>query len=157
MAQVQGNNKIVFLQRAGEFIPVGCIISNSFEESSETLAAQTRELGIWTSIIPDLQSYSITVEAIQDLEIGGIITFEDIRGLKRAQYKVNWRIGIDGDFEQEGFGYITSVSEVAEVNQSATYNFVIQGDGVPLVVNTALGVDLTDFLEDGDGNLIDAG
>jgi len=121
------------------------------------LAAQTRELGIWTSIIPDLQSYSITVEAIQDLEIGGIITFEDIRGLKRAQYKVNWRIGIDGDFEQEGFGYITSVSEVAEVNQSATYNFVIQGDGVPLVVNTALGVDLTDFLEDGDGNLIDAG
>lgn len=153
--RINGNNRIVFIKQSGVYKPVGCLTNNGFEEQTELFETTTRNGEGWRTFIPDLQQFSINLEGVIVVGESGLISFNQLRALKRARVRVSWGIGEDVEnLDQVGLGYINAISEEAEVNIDATFSATIQGWGAPQEDLQALGVNLEDFLEDGEGNLI---
>ena len=152
--RIEGNNKIVFIKRSGEFVPVGCLTSNSLSENSETFDTTTRNSNGWSTFLPDLQNFSINLEGVQ-VNNENLIDISQLKALKRAQVRITWGIGASFDsIEEQGKGYIVDIEDNAEVNQDATFSATIQGWGEITSPQEALGVNLEEFLEDGEQNLI---
>jgi len=152
--RIEGNNKIVFIKRSGDFVPVGCLTSNSLSESSETFDTTTRNSNGWSTFLPDLQNFSISLEGVQ-VNNENLIDISQLKALKRAQVRITWGIGESFDnIEEQGKGYIVDIEDNAEVNQDATFSATIQGWGEITTPQEALGVNLEEFLEDGEQNLI---
>ena len=152
--RIEGNDKIVFIKRSGDFVPVGCLTSNSLSESSETFDTTTRNSSGWSTFLPDLQNFSISLEGVQ-VDNENLIDISQLKALKRAQVRITWGIGASFDnIEEQGKGYIVDVEDNAEVNQDATFSATIQGWGEITSPQEALGVNLEEFLEDGEQNLI---
>jgi len=55
-----GEDRILYFKINGEYMPVGCLIGNSFEESAETIDTTTRDNQGWTTGVPLIQSYSFS-------------------------------------------------------------------------------------------------
>lgn len=152
--QIKGNDKIVFIKRSGVYTPVGCLTVNGISEESEVFDTTTRNSQGWKTSLPDLQGFTITLEGVQ-IRNANLIDIDTLKALKRAQQRISWGIGSASDeIEEEGKGYIIQIEDNAEVNQNATFSATIQGWGEINVVQFGLGADLNDFLEDGEGNVI---
>lgn len=152
MATIQGNDRILYLKQAGEFTPIACLTTNSIAENTDVFETTTRASGGWKSYLPDNQGYTLSFSGINQLSG---ISVETLQILKRNRIRLTWGIGSEGNIIEEGFGYLIDLSVEDEVNQSSVFSGTIQGDGVPLQNLSALGANLDDFLNDGNGNLLD--
>ena len=131
-----GTYKLLYIYNVDDYYPIGCLTSNSISESAEVLEATTRgNSNGWTSIVPTAQSFSIGFSGVLEYtDRGGtIITYGTLKGLKRSRTKIQWRIvNSDGSGEtDQGEGYLTSLSESAEMNSFVTFDGEIQGTGDP--------------------------
>ena len=134
MEYINGEIKILYLKKNGEYLPIGCLSDNNFSETSTTLdtTVRTNKNG-WSSSIPVTQSYSIefsgllTVDLISDTNV----TFQEIRDFKRQRTLIEWKID-DGEGNPDfGQGYITSLSEAANIDELVSFSGGIIGSGEP--------------------------
>lgn len=130
-----GVYKIVYIYVNDDYIPIGCLTSNSFNESSEQLETTTRQnANGWKTSIPTMQSYSIPINGLltEDDRSSSILTYRDLQTLKREKTKISWKINTSDPTKSDyGFGYITSISYNAEIDSYIDFSAEITGYGEP--------------------------
>lgn len=113
------------------FLPVGCLTSNSFSESTEVLDSTTRDNLGWSTSRLTNQSYNISFDG---LVLESSISFTkntayNLTVAKRDRTLIDWKIN-DKDY---GSGYITSLSNESGINENISFSAEIIGYGTPLI------------------------
>lgn len=134
MSFKKGDVRILYILSGGEYVPIGCLTSNNLEESVEILQTTTRTSGGWKTGVPTNQEYSIPFEGIQEHDEDGIITYYDLKVLKRNRTRIQWKIKGGGLAEDAGYGYITAINESNSVGEFLLFSGTIQGYGEPTIV-----------------------
>ncbi len=155
MSFIVGTFRILYIKIDEDYLPIGCLTSNSFTESATMLGTTTRDnQDGWESSIPTSQNYSIPFEGIltDELESELVTTYYMLQALKRARTLVEWRIeSVEGNFE-EGSGYITDLANTNTVDEFVSFSGTIIGHGF---VEAETGGFL--LLEDGNYLLLESG
>lgn len=132
MSFYDGSIRILYVKISAAYVPVGCLTSNSLSEEVEMLPTTTRADGGWATARPTKQTGLIDFEGVQVLTTGesGDTTkasYDALKTLKRAGTLAEWKIE-DGSsiFVDEGTGYITSLSEAAEIDGYLTFSGSIE-------------------------------
>ena len=148
----------MYIKWEGEFLPIGCLTSDSFSESIEMLDTTTRDNEGWKTSVPTTQSYSITFDGlvINTKYNGGDfskISLDRLRELKRDRTLIEWKSqDINLTFVDTGFGYITSLSNSANIDEFISFSANIEGYGKP---NETSEQPL--YIQDGENNLLQDG
>lgn len=148
---IKGNDRILFIKQGDEFKPIACLTENSFSENVKMFSTTTRASGGWETNLPDNQTYNISFSGINQLSG---VSAETLQILKRNRLLIIWGIGVEGDIVETGKGHITDITVSDEVNQDSVFSGTIKGYSRPEGIESALGVNVDDFLADFDGNLI---
>lgn len=155
MTFIKGRERILYIKQDGEWLPVGCLTSNSFNESSEMLGTTTRDnIDGWTSSIPVNQSYSIPFDGILTDEFDStvLITYYELQGFKRNRTLIDWRVeSVEGEYE-DGQGYISELGNVNNIDEFVSFTGLIVGVGAPTQVEEGFLL-----LEDGNFVLLETG
>lgn len=134
---LNGSYKILYIYSGVDFYPIGCLTTNAIEESVSMLESSTRDNSNgWRSSVPTAQSFSVSFSGILGLDDRGgtVITFAQLKAFKRARTKIQWKIdSSEGGDTDQGYGYITSLSETQEINEAITFDGSIVGTGDPSI------------------------
>ncbi len=156
MVFIVGTFRILYIKQDDDYLPVGCLTSNSFQESSDMLGTTTRDnQDGWRSSVPTNQDYAISFDGVltDDLESDTVMTYYKIQTLKRNRTLIDWKIeSVEGQYEF-GQGYISDLANVNSVDEFVTFNGTITGFGfVEAVEEGRLLLETGDFvlLETGD-------
>ena len=160
---INGSNRILYIKIDETYLPIGCLTSDSFSESVEMLTTTTRDNAGWATSTPTTQSYNISFDGliINTFFNGGDFTkisLDKLRDLKRNRILIDWKSeDVDKVFVDSGQGYITELSDSANIDEFITFNASIVGYGKP-ISTTAQVFNLQDgnnnLIEDGNNNLI---
>ena len=146
----EGKYKILYIKKSdGEYYPIGCLTSNGMSETAEMLPTTTRDNADgWTSSVPTKQSYSIPFDGVIFVgENSSIITYHEIRTLKRSRAKIEWKVeNGKGTLVDYGEGHFTSLSEGADLDDFITFTGNIVGFNKPLDLECGL-VTISDVAE----------
>ena len=155
---INGTDRILYIKWNDEFLPIGCLSSDSFDESVDMLDTTTRDNQGWKTSTPTNQSYNISFDGlvINTNFNGGDFTkvsYDRLKVLKRNRTLIEWQIK-DNDltFIDSGYGYITSLSDSANLDEFVTFSASIVGYGQP---SSTTGVIFT--LQDGNTNIVQDG
>ena len=131
---IQGNLKILYIKKDSDYLPIGCLTSNSFEENSEMIDTTTRDNAGWSTSRPINQSYSISFEGLitQEFSLSSNITFQEIKQLKRNRTLIEWKINDSYGNAENGSGYINTLSDAAGIDEMITFTGGITGYGTPI-------------------------
>jgi hypothetical protein len=131
---INGTTQVLHIKQDGFYFPIGCLVGNSFEESVDTIPTTTREnLNGWESSRPTNQRYSISFSGLvlSDRFDATVITYEQIRILKRQRILIEWKISREPNNDDYGFGYITSLGDSSNIDEFVSFTGEIMGQGVP--------------------------
>lgn len=134
---INGSYNVLYIKWGGEFLPVGCLTSDSFSEDSEMVDAMTMNSASWKTSRPTNQSYNISFEGLvkNTNSAGGDSTelsLDRLRVLKRSRTLIEWKTQ-DSNllFIDSGLGYITSLSKDSNIDEFISFNASIEGFGAP--------------------------
>lgn len=119
-------------------VPVGCLTTNSFDESIDMIDSTGSSNG-WVGVRPNLQKYSISFEGYQintNASFGGDdtkLSYDSLKQIKRDRVKIDWKIDdAFGGLADVGEGYLISLSEQAgSGDEVLTFSGQIVGFGEP--------------------------
>ncbi len=155
MSFIVGTFRILYIKQDDEWLPVGCLTSNSFTESSTMLGTTTRDnVDGWQSSIPTSQNYSIPFDGIltDEFDSDTVITYYALQLLKRNRTLIEWRIeSVEGEYE-DGQGYISDLGNVNSVDEFVSFSGIITGFGFTEAVEEGFKL-----LEDGNFKLLESG
>jgi len=135
MNYTDGTYKILYIKQDGSYLPIGCLTSNSFNESVEMLDTTTRDNSNgWTTSRPTTQSYDISFDGLitQELALSTKITYGVLKQLKRSRELVEWKIEDDSGNIDYGSAYITALGDSATIDELTTFNGSLKGYGEPV-------------------------
>ena len=123
----EGKYKVFKIKVSGTYYPVACLTSNSFNEQIEMLDTTTRDNEGWKTSIPTWQDYTVSLSGLID-ENDNIVTYSYLENLKRNRTIFDWQLEdeIDGIYD-EGRGFITSLSNDANVDDYISFSAEVQG------------------------------
>lgn len=134
MEFINGEIKILYIKQDDNYLPVGCLTSNSFSETASQLntTVRTNKNG-WTSSIPTSQSYSISFSGLVtvDLISDTMFTFQELKSVKRQRQLIEWKIDDGKGNPEYGKGFITSIGDTAEIDELVSFDCNIVGYGAP--------------------------
>tara|TARA_R110000851_G_scaffold98366_4_gene212923 strand:- start:77 stop:481 length:405 start_codon:yes stop_codon:yes gene_type:complete len=132
---INGTYSVFYIKWQGNFLPIGCLTSDTFDEEIEMLDTTTVDNKGWKTSIPTKQNYNISFDGlIKNTNFDGgdssKISLDRLRVLKRNRDLIQWKTQ-DADliFISSGFGYITSLSKSANVDEFISFNCEIEGFG----------------------------
>lgn len=155
MEYYNGNDRILYIKLNGNWLPIGCLTSNSLSESAEMLPTTTRDNNGWATSRPTTQNYTIAFEGIQvNTTVAGgnfnIASYDKLKLLKRSRTLLNWKIeGSIYPTVDYGKCYINELSEASSVEEFLSFSGSIMGYGIPLTRTLGEFV-----LNDGDPDVI---
>lgn len=133
MGFIKGVDRILYIKIEGEYLPIGCLTSNSFQESSDMLGTTTRDnINGWQSSVPTNQGYSVSFSGLLGLEYSSetLVTYYQLQIFKRFKDLIEWRAddGL-GNFDS-GSGYITEIANANAIDEFVSFDGVIEGFGI---------------------------
>jgi len=137
MEYYSGEDRILYVKYLGNWLPVGCLTSNSLSESAEMLPTTTRDNDGWSTSRPTTQSYSISFDGLQintTMAMGtfSVASYDRLKLLKRSKTLLDWKIqGTVFPTVDYGKGYINEISEASAVDDFLTFTGSIIGYGLP--------------------------
>lgn len=154
---LSGNESILFIKWAGNFVPIGCLTENGMQEETELLPTTTQQTNGWRTFRANLQSYSISFTGLQVFTIPApieLLSYDRLQIIKRNRTLIEWREVRGNDLVQEGRGIIVNLSGSNPVNADGEFTGVIQGYGSPKLYleEQLLSDGQGNGVEDGDGN-----
>tara|TARA_R110002074_G_scaffold317595_2_gene488047 strand:- start:627 stop:1088 length:462 start_codon:yes stop_codon:yes gene_type:complete len=132
---INGTYSILYIKWEDEFLPIGCLTSDSFSEGVEMLDTTTRDNAGWKTSTPTTQSYSINFEGLikQTLFVGQaetVLTYQNIKTLKRNRTLIEWKINSGVDiYVSSGFAHITSLGNSSNIDEFISFNATLEGYG----------------------------
>ena len=160
---IDGAYRVLYLKWDGTYLPIGCLTSDSFTETSEMLDTTTTDNGGWKTSTPTTQGYNISFEGvITNTNFNGgdftKISLDRLRVLKRSGALIEWKTqDTNLIFVDSGKGHITSLSDSATSDEFITFSAEIEGYGEPLSTTAqvfSLQDGNTNNIEDGNTNEI---
>lgn len=158
----KGEDRILFLKITGNWLPVGCLTDNSFEESAEMMDTTTRDNGGWATSRPVMQSYTINFNGLQlnTTVVGGnfnVISYDRLKQLKRNRTLLDWKIeGTIWPIVDYGKGYIQNIGEANVVEELMSFSGSITGFGEPKMTEKGTPIlntgDPNEWLNNGNSN-----
>jgi hypothetical protein len=155
---INGSNRVLFIKWEEEFLPIGCLTSDSFSENVEMLSTTTRDNAGWATSVPTNQSYNISFDGLvinTNFNGGDFnkVSLDRLRELKRSRTLIEWKSeDVDKIFVDSGKGYITDLSDSANIDEFISFNGSIVGFGEPNSTTAS-----SFYLQDGSENLIQDG
>jgi hypothetical protein len=155
---INGSNRVLFIKWEDEFLPIGCLTSDSFSENVEMLSTTTRDNAGWATSVPTNQSYNISFDGLvinTNFNGGDFnkVSLDRLRELKRNRTLIEWKSeDVDKIFVDSGKGYITDLSDSANIDEFISFNGSIVGFGEPNSTTAS-----SFYLQDGSENLIQDG
>ena len=155
---INGTYSVFYIKWEDEFLPIGCLTSDSFDESSEMLDTTTRDNAGWKTGVPTNQSYNISFDGlIENTNFNGgdfnKISLDRLRVLKRNRILIEWKTQDNNlVFVDSGYGYITSLSKSANIDEFISFSCSIEGFGAPISTTGQFFE-----LQDGNDNIIQDG
>jgi hypothetical protein len=132
---IDGTYNLLYIKWGGDFLPIGCLISDSFSEEVEMLDTTTRDNAGWKTSTPTIQSYNLSFDGlIQNTNFTGgdssKISLDRLRVLKRNRTLIEWKTQDENlTFVDSGFGYITSLSKTSNMEEFMSFTCDIEGFG----------------------------
>ena len=132
MEYTNGTYKILEIKNADNWLPIGCLTSNSFQEQTDTI--QSNASGSkdgWVSSRSTNQSYSISFSGLVTSEpfLDTNVTYYNLISYKRNKILVDWRIIDENDKVEYGKGYINELGNTASVDEFISFDGNIVGFG----------------------------
>ena len=129
-----GTYKILYIKKSSVFYPIGCLTSNSFSENADMLDTTTRDNAGWKTSRPTNQGYSISFDGLitQELVLSSVVTYAEIKQLKRNKTLIDWKIEDSVGNIDLGSGYFTDIGDSAEIDSMTSFNGSITGYGKPI-------------------------
>lgn len=152
---INGEDRILFIKIGGIYLPIGCLSGNTIDENTEMIDTTTRDNKGWATSAPTLQDYIIGFSGLQvnSTLVGGsfnVASYDKLKSIKRGRIKIEWKIqGTKYPIVDYGFGYITALGSVENVEEFMSFSGTITGFGEPLV--TSIG---TVLLNNGDPTVL---
>ncbi len=131
---INGTYKVLSIKQDDVYLPIGCLTENSFEESVDMLDTTTRDNSNgWKTSRPVGQQYSISFSGLVTAEslIGGVVTYNDLRNIKRGRQLIEWKVEADVGATEYGGGYINNLSDTAAIDEFVSFSGSIVGFGEP--------------------------
>lgn len=163
---INGENRILYIKWDGEYLPIGCLTGDSFNETVEMLNTTTRDNQGWATSTPTTQSYNLSFEGLvinTNFTQGDSskVSYDRLRELKRNRTLIEWKFkDINNIFVDTGKGYITELSDSSSIEDFITFNASIVGYGQPNS-SSLMGASLEDgfenIVQDGNNNDIITG
>ena len=129
---IEGTYKVLYLDlKDGEgFLPVGCLTSNSFNESSDMIDSTTRDNLGWKTSRPTNQGYNLSFDGLvlEDNVSFTNNTYFSLTLAKRDRTLIDWKVNED-DY---GSGYITNLSNENNIDENVSFSSEIIGYGMPI-------------------------
>jgi hypothetical protein len=150
---IDGTYRILSIKLNGVFLPVGLLNSNSFSETSEMLDTTTSDNGGWKTSVPTNQSFSIDFDGLikqttSVFQIETVLTYNDIRNLKRNRSLIEWKIDSSEDiYVSTGFGHITSLGDSSSIEEFVSFNANIEGYGQIIETTKKVGNPIIIFVQ----------
>lgn len=163
---INGENRILYIKWEGQYLPIGCLTGDSFNETVEMLNTTTRDNAGWATSTPTTQSYNLSFEGLvinTNFTQGDSskVSYDRLRELKRNRTLIEWKFkDINNIFVDTGKGYITELSDSSSIEDFITFNASIVGYGQPNS-SSLMGASLEDgfqnIVQDGNNNDIITG
>lgn len=155
---INGSDRIIYIKWDDEYLPIGCLTSDSFTESVSMLQTTTRDNGGWETSVPTTQKFNISFDGlIINTNFNGgdftKISYDRLRVLKRARTLIEWKIeDTNKTFVDTGKGYLTELSDSANIDEFISFNASIEGYGAPISTTAQVFE-----IQDGNENIIQDG
>tara|TARA_R110002124_G_C8890070_1_gene509096 strand:+ start:865 stop:1326 length:462 start_codon:yes stop_codon:yes gene_type:complete len=134
---INGDYNILYIKWQGQFLPIGCLTSDSFTENCDMIDSMTMNIASWRTRKPTNQSYNISFDGLvknTNFDSGDStkISLDRLRVLKRSGTLIEWKTQ-DSNlvFVDSGFGYINSLSKSSSIDEFISFNATIEGFGKP--------------------------
>lgn len=134
--RILGDSSIFYVKYNGVWCPISCEISSPMSENVEMVNTTTRDNGGWRTEKPTLQSYSISVDAVLQLDDeapnSNVLSYNKLREMKRNRELIEWkRETFGGWYIDEGKAHITDISDSNTVGEEITFSMLLSGFGMP--------------------------
>jgi len=132
---INGTDRLIYILRDAAWFPIGCLSGDTFSESMEMLGTTTRDNpNGWTTSRPTNQSYSMSFNGLMFNEYIGEakISYYELVVYKRYKQLVSWRMDDGLGAYTYGQGYITSLSNSANIDEYITFDCSMVGFGEPI-------------------------
>ncbi len=130
-----GVHKFLSIKQGEVYLPIGCLTDNNFSEAVNMIdtTVRTNSNG-WESSRPVGQSYNIDFSGLvtSDISSDSMVTFQELRTLKRNRTLISWRIEDGSGNDDYGQAYINSISESASIDEFVSFNGSLVGYGEPI-------------------------
>tara|TARA_R110000850_G_C9890456_1_gene458799 strand:- start:84 stop:545 length:462 start_codon:yes stop_codon:yes gene_type:complete len=134
---LDGTYTILYVKFEGSFLPIACLTSDSFSESTDMIDAMNMNSASYATSRPTNQGYNISFDGLikNTFWIGADTTkvsLDRLRRLKRARTLIEWKTQDNNlTFIDSGFGYITSLSKNSNIDEFISFSGNIEGFGTP--------------------------
>lgn len=161
--KLQGTYDLIYIVTDDGDIPVGCLTSHSFSETSEMLDTTTTDNNGWKTSRPTNQSFTLTFQGLSIISNESVIdsySYDLLVGFKRDRTLLDWREVYDRgtSYREQTFqGYIVDITEQSPVGEYMTFDVTVEGYGTPVL--QSFFVDEVDNLiwENGDNAIAENG
>lgn len=128
---IDGAYRILYIDYGEGYLPVGCLLSHSFNEESDVIQTTTRDNNGWSTSRATNQSYNIPFDGLvgDDIIDYTMQTYYNLKTIKRDRQVIDWRI----DESDYGKGIITSLSDENEIDSNVSFSAELLGYGKPLM------------------------
>tara|TARA_R110000744_G_scaffold370392_1_gene480963 strand:+ start:2510 stop:2971 length:462 start_codon:yes stop_codon:yes gene_type:complete len=130
---IDGTYSLLYIKWEDEFLPIGCLTTDSFSEEVEMLDTTTRDNEGWKTSTPTNQSYNLSFDGIvENTNFNGgdftKISLDRLRVLKRSRTLIEWKTQDENlTFVDSGSGYITSLSKISNMEEFISFTCNIEG------------------------------
>jgi TP901-1 family phage major tail protein len=127
---IDGTYNILYINAGDGFFPVGNLVSNSFNESTDTIDSTTRDNAGWKTQTLTNQSYNLEFNGLVSNAISTTkINYDTIKNIKRNKQIIDWKVSDNQLNIEGGKAQITSLSNDSSTDEFVSFSASLQGYG----------------------------
>jgi len=147
MALIKGQNAIFYVYDDGQWKPIICARSGTFNTTAETIETSISGTGVWRTFEYTALTWTASFEGLIFLDGTNELTASDIRAFQFSREKIllrYQRTDTAGNvYTDEGYGLITGVSDSGDFQSALSFTIEFRGTGPLVIVYTPTPIDPT--------------
>lgn len=147
MSLIRGENAVFYVYDDGQWKPIICARSGTFNTSAETIETSITGSGNWRTYEYTALTWTASFEGLIYLDGTNELTASDLRALQFSRTKIllrYQRTDTAGNvYTDEGTGIITSVSDSGDYQSAVSFSVEFRGTGPLVIVFTPTPIDPT--------------
>lgn len=147
MSLIRGENAVFYVYDDGQWKPIICARSGTFNTQAETIETSITGSGVWRTYEYTALTWTASFEGLIYLDGTNELTASDIRAFQYSRTKILLRYQRKDEagnyYTEEGNGLITSVSDSGDYQSAVSFTIEFRGTGPLTIVYTPTPIDPT--------------